>query len=149
MKYMIRFLAEKSRLGSCPLRTGMLAHLDRCHVIMGACNDTHFTPHEANEFVTSLRSRLRLYQRLNERAVAKGICEWHFKPKGHMLDEIATFAKKTNRNPLFFSCFMCEDLIGMQKKPGQKCNGRSLGLRVLEKYLVGIVMRWARTIDPR
>jgi hypothetical protein len=149
IKYMIRFLAEKSVLGSCRLRTGMLAHLDRCHVMMGACNDTHFLPHEAHEFVTSLRLHLRLYQRLNEKAVAKGICEWHFRPKGHMLDEIATFVEKTHRNPLFFSCFLCEDFIGKHKKPGQKCNGRSVGLRVVEKYLVGVVMRWAKKRDAR
>ena len=147
MKYMIRFLAEKSRLASCALRTGMLAQLDRCQEIMGACNDTHFTPHEAHEFVTSLRLHLRAYQRLHDMAAARSECEWHLRPKGHMLDEIATFVKKTHRNPMCFSCFLCEDFIGKHKKPGQKCNGRSMGLRVLEKYLVGLAMRWSARIN--
>ena len=143
MKYLLRFLAEKSREGSCSHRTAMMSHLDRCHELMGTCNDTHFTAHEAHEVVTSLRLHLRLYQRLHSKATALDACEWHFKPKGHMLDELALLVEKTGRNPLSFACFLCENFIGKMKKPWQKCNGRSLGLKVTEKYMVGLAMRWS------
>ena len=133
IKYMLRLLAEKSRLGSCPHRTAILAHLDRCHDIMGACNDTYSTAHEAHEFVTSLRVHLRLLERLHNRASAAGIHEWHLRPKTHSLDELASFVEKTQRNPISVSCFACEDFIGKINKPGQKCNGRTLGLSVMER----------------
>ena len=142
VKHVVAFLAMKSAQGPCRLRTAALVTLARCHRCMDICKDTHFTEDECKHFLTSLRSHFKALQRLNERASAEGVREWHIRPKVNMLLHLADVVERTRLNPLRFSCFDCEDFIGKLKRPGQKCSGRAVSIRLLEKYCVGLSPRW-------
>ena len=142
IKHVVAFLAMKFARGPCRLSTAELVTLARCYRGMDKCKDTHFTEDECKHFLTSLRSHLKALQRLNERASAEGVREWHIRPKVHMLLHLANFVERTRLNPLRFICFDCENFIGKPKRPGQKWSGRAVSVRLLEKICVGLSLRW-------
>eukprot|EP00969_Alexandrium_andersonii_P370565 15477553-Alexandrium_andersonii.AAC.1 len=64
------------------------------------------------------------------------------RPKTHYLEHHADAVALTRLNPLHAQTWREEGLMGVNKRAGPKTHGANCVLRLLQRYVIGLQMRW-------
>ena len=86
---------------------------------------------------------LVLYQKLAAQAVIANECAYKLRPKWHYFSHMLAELTLTRENPKRQDCFSSEDYIGRIKKIGSKCHRSSVSLRVVQRLVMLLGLRWA------
>lgn len=87
---------------------------------------------------------LRAYQKLAASACEAGVVNWKVRPKQHTLLHIARRMRQEKLNPRHQSCMLEEDFLGKLKRIGVKTHRSSTKLRIMERYMLQLSLRWKR-----
>ena len=88
------------------------------------------------------RLYLQCYQWLAVQTEEQGQCLWASKPKMHYFDH-AVRSLHIGVNPKFVQCDADETFMNTCKRIGSRCHGKSVTLRLLQRYSLGVCLRFA------
>ena len=86
---------------------------------------------------------LKLYNALAAEAVKCGRALWRLRPKLHACTHIGFDHGGTN--PRWVHCYADEDMVGRMKRLYKKCHGATAPWRALQRYMIMVGLRWARS----
>ena len=112
---------------------------DYCHTLDGA--SLVLRPREAERARHAGELFLTCFQYLSAEALDLKVRLWRIKPKthyfAHVLDNLDDLP-----NPRHVECFTDESYLGCIKKLGQKCHAKSVSLRLLQRMILLLALRW-------
>jgi hypothetical protein len=73
-----------------------------------------------------------------------GLNLWYLRPKSHYFLHLVTALRVTGLNPKRYSCEVDESFMHVMKKVGSKAHGASVMKRLLDRYILGLRMRFKR-----
>ena len=151
MKLLTAFFSEKASAvceGSTysKMRATSIWALANCQHIM----DTHgliLDSSASGNLRASIYLWLQSYQWLAHTSQTDNSCLYYIRPKFHYIDHIAMdidLSKTWNLNPRFLSCMADESFLGKLMKIGKKCHASSASLRLLQRWILFIAIRWQK-----
>lgn len=118
-----------------------------CAIHILDCNDLALPPHEAEEVHDLLLQHLLHCQGLWQHFHALNIKRWKQRPKQHDLEHLAIFTKQTRLNVRCTSCFQDESYLGVLKHVAVKCSSSTVLLRMFQRILLNLSVRWKHNRD--
>ena len=97
----------------------------------------------AEELEFNMERALKLYNALAAEAVKCGRALWRLRPKLHACTHIGFDHGGTN--PRWVHCYADEDMVGRMKRLYKKCHGATAPWRALQRYMIMVGLRWARS----
>ena len=119
------------------------ADFQYCLDATGLCMPEHWARRGAFAAMVYLRA----YQKLAVSACEAGVVNWKVRPKQHTLLHIARRMETEKLNPRLQSCMLEEDFLGKLKRIGMKTHRSSTKLRIIERYLLQLALRWKTRRD--
>ena len=148
MKWITLYAAHTAKTvcnGSMPSRLRSVCLWAYCacaHLMENA--GPHFEQAVANRWAWLMRLHLRCLQELCHRAMSVRRHVWKITPKAHVFDHMARHVEQTCRNPMYYSCYGCEDFLGKLKHVGLKCHSRTMPTALISRVQLNTALRWKR-----
>ena len=106
-------------------------HQDKCHCLMW------------QECSWNLQVHLISWQNLAYLCMQQKMFLYRLRPKHHSLDHIQMDIARTKLNPArISSCFSDESFLGYLKRIGVRCHSSNMMLRLLQRYILFLSLRW-------
>lgn len=115
------------------------------HIMDG--NDIILGESEACEIESLLKQHLLHWQGLRQHYHHLGVKRWKLRPKHHDLEHLASKTKETQVNPRFTACWQDESYLGQVKHVAVKCHAQTVLLRVFQRMILNLSLRWKDTRD--
>ncbi len=97
----------------------------------------------AEQLEANMEKTLKLYNALAAEAAACDRALWRLRPKLHACTHIGFDHMGTN--PRWVHCYADEDMVGRMKKLHKQIHGATASSRALQRYMIEVGQRWARS----
>ena len=115
----------------------------RMHEIFDDSGDW-LQPSQAEEVYRVGRAFLQSWAFLAADADSKKLALYKIRPKHHALDHILMDVRRYRLNIRCLHVFGEEDFLGKLSRIGKRCHRRTASARILERYLLYLMVRWKR-----
>lgn len=97
---------------------------------------------EADRLAFAGRAYITSFAFLAWESYTSGVKLWKIRPKLHYFDHQIDRVLKERLNPKHLACWIDETFMGRVKRVGQACHGATACLRILDRHLLFLKMRW-------
>ena len=91
---------------------------------------------------------LDMYQLLSLQACQQSLCLYKVPPKTHYVCHLILRLSSCRENPAKSDLFMAESYLGKIKMLARVCPSRTISLRVAQRLLLFLCMKWKRSVAP-